>query len=471
MNKITTINGIFLANQNDVNEHFENAAVHVTQEEKTAWNDKADRTSFAAHEINTVVHVTKEEREKWNRSLEVDADDNLSLPGSLTAQGGTFSDAVHADGGIIIPIPPVSDVGAVRKVDLTSPLFPMLPSQQENGVGFYHKLGSAFTAGGVTVCTSEDFPFIMSEHRMIGPGDDNIHAWYHSTFVLELNTLVNPSGVDVANSDNSKFGVRANFGPCLRPWFSVSWLPWPPAEWPYRQNDYVDPLIYSEAENGRDHPVASVWPGNTGSDFLPRCGFQSSQRAGYVRSNSHYLYAVYDSHQTARLIVFREEHSHMNGRKRLYLFSQDRAGAIKLIGAVKSSYSFSYHVLSMSRHGVSGVAGWWAERGDPFGLLSKIKESWTGGQRPMDDCPWPIRQSLFDVPAEGGVVDIELTCDNKTHICISCPDWITWEDGAGDSEQWQLVAAPNETGISRNGLVNVQLYNGITYTIMINQQN
>ncbi len=89
----------------------------------------------------------------------------------------------------------------------------------------------------------------------------------------------------------------------------------------------------------------------------------------------------------------------------------------------------------------------------------------------MDDCPWPIRQSLFDVPAEGGVVDIELTCDNKTHICISCPDWITWEDGAGDSEQWQLVAAPNETGISRNGLVNVQLYNGITYTIMINQQN
>ena len=48
MNKITTINGIFLANQNDVNEHFENAAFHVTQEERTAWNDKADRTSFAS---------------------------------------------------------------------------------------------------------------------------------------------------------------------------------------------------------------------------------------------------------------------------------------------------------------------------------------------------------------------------------------------------------------------------------------
>lgn len=90
--------------------------------------------------------------------------------------------------------------------------------------------------------------------------------------------------------------------------------------------------------------------------------------------------------------------------------------------------------------------------------------------------PWTIARGLsvkvsLTVPAEGGVVDIELTCDNKTHICISCPDWITWEDGAGDSEQWQLVAAPNETGISRNGLVNVQLYNGITYTIMINQQN
>lgn len=470
MDKITTINGILLATQNDMNEHAENKAMHVTEKEKTSWDSKADTAALITHETNDVVHITEEERKKWNTSPEVDAVGNMTLTGTLTARSGIFSSPVQANGGLQIQVAPVTDADAVRKGDLARPLIPMLSSQQENGVGFYHILGSAFTAGDVTTCTSEDFPFIMSEHRVIGGGDDNLYAWFPTTFVLELNALFNYGRTDTVNAATAKFGVRANFGPCSNPWYAVSWLPWPPAVWPYRQNDYVDPVIYADTENGRDNPVASVWPGNTGSDFLPRCGFQSTQRADRVRNNKHYLYAVYDRYKTARFIVFRETNSHYDGRKRLYLFSQDRDGSVKLIGAVKSNYSFSHHILSMSKYGVSGVAGWWAERDDPFNLASKIQESWIEGKRPADDCSWPLRQSLFEISAEGGTLDIELTCENKSYTCINCPDWIIWQNGEDGTGVWQLIVAPNATSEIRQGLVNVSLYNGITYTIIVNQQ-
>ena len=442
MDKITTINGILMTAQNDFTEHVE----------------------------NTTVHVTEQEKEKWNKAPVTDAAGNMSLSGNLKAKGGTFSNAINAAGGVNIPIIPGDGTDAVRKADLTKPLIPMLSSQQENGVGFYHKLGNAFTAGGVTTCVSEDFPFIMSEHRIIGGGDDNLYAWYPTTFVLELNTLFNYGQIDAMNESTSKFGVRANFGPCYKPWFAVFWVAWPPVTWPYRQNDYADPLIYSYTENEHGGPVASVWPGNTGGDFLPRCGFQSTQRPGGVRDNSHYLYAVYDRYKTARFIVFRETNSHYQGRKRLYLFSQGRDGSIKLVGAMKSSYAFSHHLLSMSRHGVSGAAGWWARKDDPFDLVSKVQESWIGGQRPADDCSWPLRQSLFDVLAEGSTLNIELTCEDKSYTCVNCPDWITWLDGEGGTGAWQLLVTPNNTGSARQGLVNVLLYNGITYTIVVNQQ-
>ena len=229
----------------------------------TAQND------FTEHVENTTVHVTEQEKEKWNKAPVTDAAGNMSLSGNLKAKGGTFSNAINAAGGVNIPIIPGDDTDAVRKADLTKPLIPMLSSQQENGVGFYHKLGNAFTAGGVTTCVSEDFPFIMSEHRIIGGGDDNLYAWYPTTFVLELNTLFNYGQIDAMNESTSKFGVRANFGPCYKPWFAVFWVAWPPVTWPYRQNDYADPLIYSYTENEHGGPVASVWPGNTGGDFLP----------------------------------------------------------------------------------------------------------------------------------------------------------------------------------------------------------
>ena len=208
MDKITTINGILMTAQNDFTEHVE----------------------------NTTVHVTEQEKEKWNKAPVTDAAGNMSLSGNLKAKGGTFSNAINAAGGVNIPIIPGDDTDAVRKADLTKPLIPMLSSQQENGVGFYHKLGNAFTAGGVTTCVSEDFPFIMSEHRIIGGGDDNLYAWYPTTFVLELNTLFNYGQIDAMNESTSKFGVRANFGPCYKPWFAVFWVAWPPVTWPYRQN-------------------------------------------------------------------------------------------------------------------------------------------------------------------------------------------------------------------------------------------
>lgn len=75
MNTINTLNGVILASRDEVIEHAENTTVHLTEEERTAWNAKADASqlvtkadaaTFTAHETNTTVHVTQQERETWN---------------------------------------------------------------------------------------------------------------------------------------------------------------------------------------------------------------------------------------------------------------------------------------------------------------------------------------------------------------------------------------------------------------------
>lgn len=70
MDKITTINGILMATQNDFNEHVEDATVHVTEEERTAWNAKADASALASHEENAAIHVSREENDTALRAAE-----------------------------------------------------------------------------------------------------------------------------------------------------------------------------------------------------------------------------------------------------------------------------------------------------------------------------------------------------------------------------------------------------------------
>ena len=75
MNKITTVNGVLVAAQSDFASHAQDKMIHLTEEERIAWNAKADASAlsgkvdtstFAAHETNTTVHVSQEEKEKWN---------------------------------------------------------------------------------------------------------------------------------------------------------------------------------------------------------------------------------------------------------------------------------------------------------------------------------------------------------------------------------------------------------------------
>ena len=75
MNTTNILNGVPLASRDEVIEHAENTTVHLTEEERTAWNAKADASqldtkadaaTFTAHETNTTVHVSQEEKEKWN---------------------------------------------------------------------------------------------------------------------------------------------------------------------------------------------------------------------------------------------------------------------------------------------------------------------------------------------------------------------------------------------------------------------
>lgn len=119
MNKITSINGILLTPQNDFYQHEKNNSAHITEDERMAWNSKAEASevnskvsteAFDAHKADASVHITDEERTRWNTAPQLDESGNMTLAGSLTT-AGTY----NANGGINIPVDPVTETDAARK--------------------------------------------------------------------------------------------------------------------------------------------------------------------------------------------------------------------------------------------------------------------------------------------------------------------------------------------------------------------
>lgn len=80
MNKITSINGILLAAQDDFVGHIENETAHITEEERTEWNAKASinakgiliatQEDLDKHTSNAAVHIQESERTAWNAKAE-----------------------------------------------------------------------------------------------------------------------------------------------------------------------------------------------------------------------------------------------------------------------------------------------------------------------------------------------------------------------------------------------------------------
>lgn len=75
MKRINTVNGIPLVAESDFINHAKNKTIHLTEEERTIWNAKADTSelaskvdvdTFTGHKTDGTVHITDEERRKWN---------------------------------------------------------------------------------------------------------------------------------------------------------------------------------------------------------------------------------------------------------------------------------------------------------------------------------------------------------------------------------------------------------------------
>lgn len=110
MNKITSINGILLTPLDEWSGHVENEIAHVTEEERSTWNAKADASalsakadasSFNAHKEDAAAHITAKERETWNGKQDKLTDEagNMTLDGDLSV-----ASTINANGGINIPL-------------------------------------------------------------------------------------------------------------------------------------------------------------------------------------------------------------------------------------------------------------------------------------------------------------------------------------------------------------------------------
>lgn len=54
------------ASKTEIQSHISNSDIHVTTEEKTAWNAKAAASELETHTSNSDIHVTAEEKAAWN---------------------------------------------------------------------------------------------------------------------------------------------------------------------------------------------------------------------------------------------------------------------------------------------------------------------------------------------------------------------------------------------------------------------
>ena len=65
----TRAKGIEAGLRTDLDNHINNAVIHVTQADKDKWNakiDKSDLTDYDNHISDTVIHVTQADKDKWN---------------------------------------------------------------------------------------------------------------------------------------------------------------------------------------------------------------------------------------------------------------------------------------------------------------------------------------------------------------------------------------------------------------------
>ena len=53
--------------------HAANLTIHVTAEDKSKWNGKADASALTAHTGDTTIHVTAEDKSKWNGKADASA--------------------------------------------------------------------------------------------------------------------------------------------------------------------------------------------------------------------------------------------------------------------------------------------------------------------------------------------------------------------------------------------------------------
>ena len=60
------------ADGDELSGHINDGNVHVTEEEKLSWNGKVDDGSFATHTDDADIHVTKEEKESWDSKVDSD---------------------------------------------------------------------------------------------------------------------------------------------------------------------------------------------------------------------------------------------------------------------------------------------------------------------------------------------------------------------------------------------------------------
>lgn len=89
--------------------HTGNTTTHITAAERTAWNSKADAAGMTSHTGNTTVHITAGERSSWNGKAEKSIRYTATLTTAGWSASAPFAQTVTVT-GILATDTPIIDV-------------------------------------------------------------------------------------------------------------------------------------------------------------------------------------------------------------------------------------------------------------------------------------------------------------------------------------------------------------------------
>jgi hypothetical protein len=399
--------------------------------------------------------------------LGIDADGSAYVDSSrvpFLSAVNIFTGVNSFTGSVAVSSAPVSSTGVLRKVDLDVPPDASYTARTANLGWQLRWVKGAFSSalGGIYATSSTPAWLTDCTSRY----NATRQPWRYQRVTAVLSKMPYKLFAP-GETNNVEKGALCQFGSCYG-FLDSALASTTPSNTARYDRCLVGPASLTAASS-----TAMCWPAATAGDGKIRVGFSDFWLKDGVASEDVLgrcpLFALAQP-DWVQYIFYSPFYAAIGAKTQNrvnYLFARRADNSLVQIGAspfasAKINVSFD---LVLSNLG-DGIGDYKLLNGDVYGLESIRQFAANAGGQELDAC-WPVKRSLFKPSKEAQTLETSLTCSDTSLTVAACPSWVSVsQNGAAVS----LALAANETGAERLGIVDMTLFNGITYSIIIYQQ-